>query len=577
MLIATNACFLGIPVTTGLVVDAISRRSFNDVAPLCAWMAFFAVMTAATRIASRILIFNAARAAEYDLRSDLFAHLLELDATYHRQHPTGETMSRMTSDVQTVRAMWGAGILNFANTAFAFSTVLVMMFRIDPLLTLCAIAPYPIIYVIGQWMSRRIYRGSQAVQAQMGALSARLQEDLGGIAVIKSYTLEPFRRAGFTAASEQVLDKNMALAKTRLLLEPNMRALASAGIIIALWVGGRAVARGDLAMGSLFEFNGYLARLVWPTLALGWMISLLQRGRGSWSRLESVLRTTSKIVDGTGAPFAVSSDKSPPAISFNNLTVAVEQRKLVENITMELPAGSITALVGPTGGGKSTIVDSLLRLVIVPDNSLRINDRDITSVPLASLRSMIGYAPQDAFLFSMSIADNIAMGLPTGQIAPGQDAATHPAVIAAAEMAGLGRDIATMPGGLATLVGERGITLSGGQRQRVALARALVGQPPILILDDSLSSVDAETERMILRNLRDARHGRTVILVSHRVAAVKDADQIIVLADGHIVERGTHAQLLSQQSRYAELYKKQLDHDLIGSGPHPIPSGVLPS
>nr|MBP9088954.1 ABC transporter ATP-binding protein [Kofleriaceae bacterium] len=509
MLIATNGFFLGIPVTTGLVVEAIRAADYQRVLPLCLWMAGFALATAVTRIISRITIFNAARAAEYDLRSDLFNHLLHLDASYHRLHATGETMSRITSDVQTVRAMWGAGILNLANTAFAFATVLVMMVRIDPVLTIAAIAPYPLIYLIGQVMGRHIYRGSQAVQAQAGALSARLQEDLGGIAIIKSYTLEPIRRAGFAKASTTVLNTNMNLARTRLLLEPNLRALASAGVIIALWVGGVAVVENRIAMGQLFEFNGYLARLVWPTLALGWMISLLQRGRGSWSRLDAVLRTKSQIVDGPG-PALQASDRAPD-VRTEHLTITVDGRALLSDVSIHLPSGSITALVGPTGGGKSTLVDAMMRLVEVPAGSIIMNDRDITDLPLASLRGAIGYSPQDAFLFSMSIADNIAMGL--GENSDGRDNATDPRVIAAADTAGLRTDLARMPDGLRTIVGERGITLSGGQRQRVALARALVGQPLMLILDDSLSSVDAETERTILNNLRQARIGRTVVLV----------------------------------------------------------------
>ena len=564
MLIATNGCFLGIPVTTGLVVEAIRAADYSRVLPLCLWMAGFAIATAVTRIVSRITIFNAARAAEYDLRSDLFTHLLHLDASYHRQHATGETMSRITSDVQTVRAMWGAGILNLANTAFAFATVLVMMVRIDPILTLAAIAPYPLIYLIGQLMGKHIYRGSQAVQAQMAALSARLQEDLGGIAIIKSYTLEPIRREGFAKASQTVLTTNMGLAKTRLLLEPNLRALASAGVIIALWVGGVAVVNERIAMGQLFEFNGYLARLVWPTLALGWMISLLQRGRGSWSRLDAVLRTTSQIVDGPG-PALAASDRAPE-VRTSNLTITVDGRALLTDISLHLPSGSITALVGPTGGGKSTLVDAMLRLVEVPAGSISLNGRDITDAPLASLRSAIGYSPQDAFLFSMSIADNIAMGLgghTDGQDTDGKDNAADPRVIAAAETAGLRNDLARMPEGLRTVVGERGITLSGGQRQRVALARALVRQPLMLILDDSLSSVDAETERAILTNLRQARIGRTVILVSHRVAAVKDADQILVIDGGRIVERGTHDELLRKAGVYAGLYQSQLDIDVL--------------
>lgn len=613
MLLATNVFGLGGPYLVGRAIDALRSNQHAIVWKLCAAMVGFALLTAVTRVASRVWIFHAARSAEYDVRADLFAQFLRLDAGYHRAHPTGESMSRMTSDIATVRAMWGAGVLNLTNTLFAFGSVLIMMARIDWRLTLWGILPYPIIYVIGQSMSKHMYRGSQNVQAAVGALSARLQEDLGGIAVIKAYTLEPFRRAQIEAGSQTVLTNNMALAKTRLKMEPNLRAMASAGVIIALWRGGAAVADHRITVGQLFEFLGYLARLVWPTLALGWMISLLQRGKGAWSRLASVLATAPQIVDGAGPPLPP--DASPPAVRMEHLTVAVDGRTLLRDICVDLPPGSVTAVVGPTGGGKSTFVDALLRLVDVPAGTVFVRDRDITTLPLDSLRSTIGYAPQDAFLFSMSIADNIGMGIrdaansagqpiqPTAATGGAGTAPTHwptrranlhptnppplpdgpfaPAIEAAANQAGLTRDLASMPHGLATIVGERGITLSGGQRQRVALARALAPSPPMLVLDDSLSSVDAQTERIILRHLREVGAGRTVVLISHRVAAVKDADQILVMAEGTIVERGTHAALLAANGTYATLYKSQLDLDLVAArtatdNPTPEQVGATP-
>jgi ATP-binding cassette, subfamily B, multidrug efflux pump len=569
-LLATNVAFLGIPYFMGKSVQALRDGNVDAVPMMAVWMMVCAVATALTRIVSRISIFNAARAGEYDLRSDLFRHMLTLDAGYYRKNSTGDIMSRLTNDVQTVRAMWGAGVLNLVNTAFAFATVLFMMVRIDPILTLWAIIPYPTIYIVGQAFGRRIYKASQGVQAELGALSGKIQEDLGGIQLIKTYGLEEVRRRTFVESSLRLLDRNMALTRVRGQLVPVLGALSASGAIIILWVGGHAVLEGRINVGQLIELGGYVARLVWPTLALGWMLSLLQRGRASWGRLTALLATRPQITDGTGAPLPATDQ--PMAVSIKDLTVSVDGRTLLSNINLELAPGTVTAVVGRTGAGKSTLVDALTRLLDVPAGTIFCDGRDFTTIPMSSLRQQIGYAPQEAFLFSTLIADNIAMGYGGGRAVPraraaelesvtgvstALDLAHEPRVLAAARAAGLDRDLSAMPEGLETVVGERGITLSGGQRQRVALARAIVGSPRLLILDDSLSSVDAETEQVILKNLRAVMSGRTVVLISHRVAAVKDADQIAVIDAGKIVERGTHAQLLAAGGLYAELYRTQ--------------------
>lgn len=569
-LLATNVLFLGIPLYMGRAVQALRDGHLEAVPSLALWMAFFAIATALTRIVSRVYVFNAARAAEYDLRSDLFRHLLTLDGAYYRKHSTGDVMSRLTNDVQTVRAMWGAGVLNLVNTAFAFATVLFMMVRIDWQLTLWAIAPYPLIYVVGQAFGKRIYKASQGVQAELGGLSSKIQEDLGGVQLIKTYGLEEVRRKTFIESSLRLLDRNMALTRVRGQLVPLLGSLSASGAIILLWVGGRAVLSGRIELGQLIELGGYVARLVWPTLALGWMLSLLQRGRASWGRLAALFATRPQIVDGTGPPLPASAE--PMAVSVRDLSIAIDGRTLLANLSFELAPGTITAVVGRTGSGKSTLVDALTRLVDVPAGAILCDGRDLTTIPMASLRKQLGYAPQEAFLFSTTIADNIAMGHGGGRAIPkaraaelervtkvavASDAIDDPRVLTAARAAGLERDLAAMPEGMATVVGERGITLSGGQRQRVALARAIVGQPRLLILDDSLSSVDAETEQVILHHLRQVMSGRTVVLISHRVAAVKDADQILVLDEGKLVERGTHSELLTSGGLYAELYRTQ--------------------
>jgi ATP-binding cassette subfamily B protein len=596
MLLLTNLLFLGIPVTMGLAVDHLATGTDIDQIPLLAGLMIgFAVATAVTRILSRVWIFNAARAAEYDLRSNLFGHLLRLEPAYYRDHPTGDVMSRLTNDVQTVRAMWGAGVLNLINTGFAFVSVLVMMLRIDPVLTLWAILPYPTILAVGQIMGKRIFKTSREVQAQLGMMSSKLQEDLGGIHLIKNYGLEDVRRDQFRAASLRLLDANMAITRVRGQLVPLLGALAAIGAVIVVWTGGRARIRDEINVGQVVEMLAYVARLVWPTLALGWMLSLLQRGKASWSRLEAIFVTQPKIDDGT-AEIARASGDAVGKIEVKDLTVTIDGRTLLDGINLTFEPGTITAIVGRTGGGKSTLVDALCRMIDVPAGTIFLDGADITTLPLATLRGSIGYAPQEAFLFSSTIADNVAMGYGGGRALPRARAeeletigvatsveardplaggTVDPRVTRAAEAAGLTRDLAILSDGYATVVGERGITLSGGQRQRVALARAIAADRRVLVLDDSLSSVDAETERVILGHLGLVMRGKTSILISHRVAAVKRADQIVVLDGGKVVERGTHAQLLAAGGVYAGLYRTQLDaDDLVARRSGPVASGA---
>ncbi len=604
-LVATNAAYIGVAVFLKDAVQAIKdargiadiaevMRSLSLPASLAAaledWrgvhtalatdsairavkmLVLFALVTAVTRIFSRVWIFNAARAAEYDLRSDLFGHALALSPGYYRDHPTGDVMSRLTNDVQVVRAMWGAGLVHLSNAITSFATVLPFMLLLDWKVALIAIVPYPLIFFIGQLLSRRIYTSMRAVQDELGGLSARIQEDLGAIQVIKTYGLEGLRRKGFIESSKRLLDKNMIAAIVRIQLTPTLNALASSAVAILIVMGGRAVIHTDLDVGEYTAFAALLARLVWPTLTLGFMLALVQRGRASWSRLVALQDEIPAIQDGHGEPLAAKPE--PAHVVVKDLTVKIGERTLLDRVSFELAPSTVTAIVGRTGSGKSTLVEALCRLIPVPNGSIAIDGRDITDLPLDSLRAQIGYAPQEAFLFSTTIADNVAMGYGAGTAIPAArraelervgaaesapDLSDAPRVTEAADAAGLTRDLAVMPDRLATIVGERGITLSGGQRQRVALARALAAEPRLLVLDDSLASVDAETERVILANLRRVMKGRTAVLISHRIAAIKDADQILVLEQGAIVAKGTHAELIGQAGVYRDLYRTQLD------------------
>jgi ATP-binding cassette, subfamily B, multidrug efflux pump len=564
-LLVTSALALIVPYLLGKAVEALQGDSpGRAVLPVALTMIGVAIAQAATRIASRILLFNGARLAEYDLRSDLFAHLLRQAPSFYRTYTTGDVMSRLTSDVQTVRAMWGPGVLNVVNTTFIFATALVLMVRIDPYLALWALLPYPIMVLFGRFFASRLYHFSRAVQDYLGTVSAALQEDLSGVAVIKTYALEPARMRRFRGMADELLVHNMKVTLVRGQLVPVLGALGSIGTVVVLYAGGSAVIDQRISLGQLVQFNAYLALLVWPTLAFGWMLSLFQRGMAAWSRLRSLLQVEPAIQDGAGGslPNPVRGE-----LEIRHLTVEIAGKKLLDDVSLRIPANSITAVVGRTGAGKTLLLEAIARLLETAPGTIFFDGVDVSTIPLAELRRAIGYAPQEAFLFSSSIAENIGHGAEHMRRAQaGNTSLDLPRIQRAAQAAGLSRDLKALPHGFDTTVGERGITLSGGQRQRVALARALAADPRVLILDDSLSSVDTETEREILAQLEELMHGRTSILISHRIAAIKRADQIVVLDDGKVVEIGTHEQLLTAGGVYAELYRTQLEDLAIDEG-----------
>jgi ATP-binding cassette, subfamily B, multidrug efflux pump len=561
-LVGTNAFSLAIPWLLKQAIDAL-----RDLPPAVAHgivvrdaiaIIAFALVQGVIRTWSRIFIFDAGRNIEYGLRRDLFEHLTRLDPGFYRRHPTGDIMSRLTNDLGAVRMLFGPGLLNLLNTALVYATGLALVLKLSPRLTLLAVIPYPLLLGAAKLASRHIHRASRAIQEQLGTMSTAIQEDLAGIAVIKHYTLEESRQRAFRAVNDEYLARALTLVRARGMLMPLFAMLGGMGTLIVLWAGGREVIAGRMSVGSLVAFNGYLVLLSWPTFALGWIIGIWQRGVAAWARVRELLTTSSATTDAlenavpaTGA--------SAPSIEVRDLSIVADGRPLLDGVSFVLPAGATLAIVGRTGAGKTTLVDAVLRMQEVAPGALRIGGRDVTHIPLAELRGLIGYAPQDAFLFSATVADNIAFGI-RGEV---DAAARDERVRRAAEAAGLAPDVAVLPDGYGTLVGERGITLSGGQRQRVALARALAADPQILILDDSLSSVDAETERAILTRLRPILAGRTSVLISHRVAAVKDADQILVLDGGRVAESGTHAALLASGGLYASLYREQLAQEAV--------------
>jgi ATP-binding cassette subfamily B multidrug efflux pump len=553
---ATNALALSIPWLIKGAIDALRTVGRAGgvqglVVRNAGLIAACALAQALIRTWSRILIFNAGRNIEYRLRGDVFRHLLRQDAGFFRAHPTGDVMSRLTNDLSAVRMLFGPGLLNLFNTALVYLTTLWLLVHLSPRLTLWALLPYPALLAGARLFSRQMYKASRAIAEQLGTMSTSIQEDLSGIAVIKHYTLEPEREAQFRRLNDEYLARSLTLVRSRGTLTPLFAMLGGAGTLIVLWAGGREVIAGRLSVGGLVAFNAYLVLLSWPTIALGWIIGIWQRGLAAWIRVRELLSTAPRIADPpreAGADVALGA----PSIEVRDLSVVVDGRRLLDGVSFSLPAGATLAIVGPTGAGKTTLVDAIVRLQEVAPGAVIVGGHDVTRIPLATLRGQVGYAPQDAFLFSATVAENIGFGIHD----PGPDAPDR--IRQAAEAAGLAPDIASLPDGYDTLVGERGITLSGGQRQRVALARALAAAPQILILDDSLSSVDAQTEREILTRLQPILAGRTSILISHRVAAVKDADQILVLDGGRVAEIGTHGALLERGGVYASLYREQL-------------------
>jgi ATP-binding cassette subfamily B protein len=564
-LAATNCLALAIPWLLKDAIDALRQTGAAGAVPAVYGLvtrdamiiAGLAVVQAVIRTYSRIFIFNAGRNIEYTLRRDLFAHLLRMDADFYRRHATGDVMSRLTNDLSAVRLLFGPGLLNLVNTVIVYATGLVLLIRLNPRLTLIALIPYPALVLGGRLFSRTMYRASRDIQEQLGRMSTAVQEDLAGIAVVKSYTLEPARHAIFARLNDDYLARSLRLVRARGILSPFFAVIGAVGTLIVLWAGGREVITGRMTIGALTAFNAYLVYLSWPTVALGFVLSIWQRGMAGWNRVRALLETECEIrdqVQGQDEGTAGAVGTAPalaPSIEARGITVQRGDRTVLHDVSFQLPAGGALAVVGPTGSGKTTLVDTIPRLQEVAPGTLFIGGQDIRQIPLQELRQMIGYAPQEAFLFSATVAENIAFGHP-------EATAADPRVRAAAQAAGLGPDLLALPEGYETMVGERGITLSGGQRQRVALARALAAQPQILILDDSLSSVDASTEREILTRLQPILKGRTSILISHRVAAVKDADQILVLDQGRVAERGSHRELLSSGGLYAQLYREQL-------------------
>lgn len=564
-LVGTNVLAQSVPWLVKRAVDTLATSGADATfRRLLAAVAAFAVGQAFIRILSRTFIFTAAREAEYELRRALFARLCALGVDLPAGLRLGDVMSRLSSDLSAVRALFGAGVLHVANTLFAYAVALPLMLRIDPLLTLLALAPYPLLLLAARTFARGIYDRSQETQRALSELSASLQEDVAGIREVKGQVVADERSRLFDACSARYLEGAVRLARFRAALIPVVGVGAGASLLTVLWVGGRQVIQGGLGIGDLVAFTLYLGLLTWPTMSIGWMLTLWQRGLASWDRIAVILdarspfeATPAQASERAAAEHerAAALPRRAPELELRALELSLDGRRVLDSLSFTIPAGSLCAVVGRVGSGKSSLAEALARLRELGPGALFLDGRDASELPVAEWRRQIAYAPQDAFLFSATIRENIAYGVDDVDADP---ESVRARVEHAAVAAGLASDLAQLPEGIDTLVGERGLSLSGGQRQRIALARALVSERPVLILDDSLSAVDADTERAILAGLAGLLTGRTTILITHRLSAMQHADQVVVLDAGRLVERGTPSELLARGGIYADLYRGQL-------------------
>ena len=546
-ILLTNFFLLATPRIMGYAVDSLQESVTREkVTYYAAAIIGFAVCEGIFRFFMRRLIIGVSRDAEYSMRNDLFRHLEMLPVPFFQKNKTGDLMSRATNDLSNVRMLFGPGIMYTANTIVVAVFAVLLMLNIDWRLTLLALLPLPAVSWSVRHFGKRIHDLTEESQAKLADMSARVQESMAGIRVVKAFVQERHEIADFDRMNQALVAKNRELIRVQSVFYPTMELMIGLAVVIVIWVGGRQVIQGAISLGDFVAFNVYLARLTWPMIALGWVVNLLERGRASMQRLNYILDTIPHVQD---EPGVLPAFEVRGSIEFRNLNFSYNGRPTLRDVSLSIPKGKTVAIVGATGSGKSTLVQLIPRLYNAPPDSLFIDGVAVERIPLETLRSSIGFIPQDTFLFGDTIRENIAFGV---------ESATDDQIRRAAEISHIDADVQSFPDQYDTLVGERGITLSGGQKQRTAISRAVIRDPKILILDDALSSVDTYTEERILHELKQVMRNRTSILISHRVSTVKEADEIIVMDAGQIVERGTHSELLARGGYYAELHRRQL-------------------
>jgi ATP-binding cassette subfamily B multidrug efflux pump len=567
----TNGIWILFPLVLGKAADDLNSGVTRHKLLLYAGLLLAIATTKGIfQFLTRWIVIGVSRDIEFDLRNDLFARLEGLSYSYYQRHRTGDIMARATNDLNAVRLLLGPAIMYSANTIVYTAGALAFMISISPWLTLYTFLPLPAVSVVIQTFGRRIHDRFERIQAMFSDISARAQENFSGARLIRAYVQEEAEIRAFETENQEYIRRSLKLVRLMGMLWPTLELMLGCAVVLVLWLGGREVIHGlshvtlitnlgtshpaitttlslsgSMSVGQFVSFSTYMMQLTWPIIALGWVINIFQRGTASLVRINEIMHEEPEIKDAPGAQ----DREIEGEIEFRGLNFGYEGNPVLHELNLRVPAGSSLAIVGPTGSGKTTLVSLIPRIYDAEQGAVLIDGRPIRGYSLASLRKSIGFVPQETFLFSERIRENIALGV---------DSATDQEIHNAADAANIATDIEGFPEGYDTMVGERGITLSGGQKQRTAIARALIRNPKILILDDALSSVDTHTEDKILNHLRDVMRGRTTIFISHRVSTVRNADRIAVLHSGRIVELGNHDELLALNGYYSDLYNKQL-------------------
>lgn len=543
-----------LPLIIGDTIDYISVSGFTDelVRELIIKLAFIGIVVFLGRIAWRWFIFGSARKIERDMRDDLYSHLQSLSASYFQEHKGGEIMAYMTSDIEAVRMVFATSfVMGIDALVLGLSTLYKMVTEVDPILSIVAFIPLVLVAFAATFMGGELHRRFTRRQEAYAKMSDFVEEKLNGIRVVKAFRQEEAENRAFAEENGKTQEANIREAKLEAFMFPFMRMIAGFSMAIAIGYGGYIAILGRISVGDFSGFLMFLNMMVWPMASIGRIINVLTRGSASLKRLESIMDAKPDIYDW---PEAENDDPDEPVqgrIEARDLCFAYPDTEapVLEHVSFALEKGQTLGIIGRTGEGKTTLVNLLLRIFEPGRDMLYIGDKEIHSIPLHKLRSSIGYVPQDTFLFSDTVSANISFG---------DRNKSQEEIERAAELACIHSNILEFTEGYNTVVGERGVSVSGGQKQRIAIARALILAPEILIMDDSVSAVDTDTEEQILRHLREERKGKTNIIIAHRISTLQDADKIIVLDGGHIAEEGSHAELLAKDGIYADMYRRQL-------------------